>query len=281
MLKNPRLLRAARGIERRMFLTALGAGLSIPVAARLSRIATAAPTAAPKRFFLFYMPHGVAPEHYNPRVSASDPTDFALDQTNVSILGPLQPYKPYVNVYQGLQYTGPAATHTGIVNCLSGSTSIDTTTARTTLEQVIAKSLGVKPLILGACSHQPYGLDNNGMLFWDGTPIDPEKSPVKAADSLFGSLGGPQPVSADVQLRKDLLALTAADIQTLQATLGGLTTEQSKLQKHLVAIQALQAQSNAGAGQVSCSTKPPLPAPVRSSIQAAATIIFIRRRIFR
>ena len=24
------------------------------------------------------------------------------------------------------------------------------------------------------------------MLFWNGTPIDPEKSPVKAFDSLFG-----------------------------------------------------------------------------------------------
>ena len=47
-------------------------------------------------------------------------TDFALDQTNVSILGPLQPYKSYVNVYQGFQYPGAADTHTGIVNCLSG-----------------------------------------------------------------------------------------------------------------------------------------------------------------
>jgi hypothetical protein len=124
-----------------MFLTALGTGLSLPVAARLARMATAAPTAAPKRFFLFYMPHGVAPEHYNPRLSGGDPTDFALDQTNVSILGPLQPYKPYVNVYQGFQYTGVASTHTGIVNCLSGSTAIDTTTPRTTVEHVIANAV--------------------------------------------------------------------------------------------------------------------------------------------
>jgi Protein of unknown function (DUF1552) len=260
MLNNSRLLRAARGIERRMFLTAMATGLSIPVAARLARIATAAPTPVPKRFFVFYVPHGVAPEHYNPRVSASDPTDFALDQTNVSILGPLQAYKQYVNVYQGFQYTGAASTHSGIVNCLSGSTSVDTSTSRTTLEHVIGKAIGVKPLILGACSHQPYGLDANGMLFWDGTAIDPQKSPVKAADALFGGTSGPaQPVSADVQLRKDLLALTAADIQELQKTLTNLTREQTKLQTHLGAIQALQAESNMGSGQSSCSMKPALP----------------------
>src|SRR4029077_16290875 len=130
-------------------------GLSVPLAAKLARIATAATTPAPKRFFLLYMPHGIPPEHYNPQVSASSNTDFALDKTNVSILGPLEPYKQYVNVYEGLQYIGKADTPEGIVNCLSGYQQADTTTSRTTIEHVIGKSLGVKPLILGACSHQP------------------------------------------------------------------------------------------------------------------------------
>ena len=85
-----------------------------------------------------------------------------------------------------MQYPGAADTHTGIVNCLSGSMATDTSTARTSVEHVIAKALNVKPLILGACSHQPFGLDANGMLFWNGTPVDPEKSPVKAFDTLFG-----------------------------------------------------------------------------------------------
>jgi Protein of unknown function (DUF1552) len=259
MPSNPRLIRATQGIKRRVFLQSIAVGLSVPAALRLARVATAAPTTAPKRFFLFYMPHGVAPEHYNPRVSASDATSFALDQTNVSILVPLEAYKQYVNVYQGFQYTGHAETHTGIVNCLSGSTAVDTTTARTTMEQVIAQALGVNPLILGACSHQPYGIDNNGMLFWNGTPIDPQKSPVKAADTLFGGATPAAPVNADVQLRKDLLALTASEIQTLQTSLTGLTSEQTKLQVHLASIQALQANASTGTGQSSCSTRPSLP----------------------
>ena len=260
MSKNPRLFRAVKAIERRMFLKAIAAGLAVPAAFRLAKIATAAPGAAPKRFFLFYMPHGVAPEHYDPRVSLTDRTDFALDQTNVSILGPLQPYKSYVNVYQGLQYPGAAATHTGIVNCLSGSMATDTMTPRTSIEQVIAKGLGVKPLILGACSHLPYGMDANGMLFWDGTPIDPQKSPVKAADTLFGAAVGPTPpVDFDVQLRKDLLALTATEIQGLKSTLSGLTREQTKLQTHLDAVNSLLADASGGPSQSVCTGKPNLP----------------------
>ncbi len=274
MPTNPRLLRAIRGIERRMFLAAIGAGLAAPVAARLGRMATAATTPPPKRFFVFFMPHGIAPEHYNPRVVAGDPTNFALDQTNVSILGPLQPYKPYVNVYQGFQYVGPADTHTGIVNCLVGDMVKDTTTSRVSVEHVIAKAIGVKPLILGACSHQPFGLDSNGMLFWDGTAVDPEKSPVKAADTLFGgSSATAPPVNADVQLRKDLLALTATDISELQKTLSGLTREQTKLQTHLQAISALQSDADLGAGQSICSAKPTLPTVEMVRAASAGQII--------
>jgi hypothetical protein len=257
--------RAAAAIERRMFLKAMALGLSVPAALRVAKLATAATGTAPKRFFLMYIPHGTAPEHYAPKVNNAtvDATktavysDFDLNQTNVSILEPLQPYKSYVNVYQGFQYIGDAQTHTGIVNCLSGSTAIDTSTARTSVEHVIAKALNVKPLILGACSHQPFGLDSNGMLFWNGTPVDPQKSPVAAADALFGGGTTAPPVSADVQLRKDLLAFTASEIQSLQTSLSSLTREQTKLATHLASIQAMQNDSSMTTQSV-CSTKPTL-----------------------
>src|SRR5262245_43846734 len=128
MSRRPLVSRAAKLIERRMFLKAMALGLSIPAAARLARMATAATTAAPKRFFLMYVPHGSAPEHFEPKIMGGDPTKFTLNETNVSILGPLEPYKQYVNVYQGFQYPGEASTHEGIVNCLSGSTATDATT---------------------------------------------------------------------------------------------------------------------------------------------------------
>jgi len=259
-MQNVRLIRATKILERRMFLKALALGLTVPVAARLARTATAAPAAVPKRFFLMYMPHGIAPEHYNPKVADGDRTNFALDQTNVSILSPLEKYKSYVNVYQGFKYPG-GSTHEGIVNCLSGyAGGTDTTGSRTTVEQIIAQGMNVKPLILGACSHQPYGIDKNGMLFWNGTAIDPQKNPAVAADALFGGTSSTpaQPVNADAQLRSDLLTLTAGEISSLQSTLTGLTTEQTKLQRHLDAINGLKS-GGSSSGASTCSSKPSLP----------------------
>ena len=187
-------------------------------------------------------------------------TDFALDQTNVSILGPLQPYKQYVNVYQGFQYPGAAATHTGIVNCLSGSTATDTTTPRTTVEQVIGKALGVKPLILGACSHLPFGLDANGMLFWDGTPIDPAEEPGHRGRRAVRRRRPPRRRSTPTcSCARICWRFTASEIQGLQNTLAGLTSEQTKLATHLASIQALQADSSVSRRSRCCTTKPTLP----------------------
>src|SRR5262245_29645546 len=239
--------------------------MSVPAAMRLAGMATAQAAKPPKRFCLMYIPHGTAPEHFNPKIANANPlamanyNSFDLDQTNVSILGPLQPYKQYVNVYQGFHYPGEAATHTGVVNFLSGSQAIDTSTARTTMEHVIAKLLNVKPLILGACSHPTFGLDSNGMLFWNGTAIDPEKSPVKAFDALFGGATTAPPVNADVQLNKDLLAFTAGEVQAMQTELASLTGEQTKLATHLEAIKSLQADANTMMPPSSCSMKPNLP----------------------
>ena len=98
----------------------------------------------------------------------------------------------------------------------------------------------MKPLILGACSHITNGLDANGMLFWNGTPVDPQKSPVKAFDSLFGGGTTAPPVNADVQLQKDLLAFTAGRVQGLQASCWP-DPRADQAGTHLAAIQSLQA----------------------------------------
>jgi hypothetical protein len=103
-------------------------------------------------------------------------------------------------------------------------------------------------------------MDKNGMLFWNGTAVDPQKSPVVAADALFGGGSGPAPVgNADVQLEKDLLAFTATEIQDLQKTVSSLTREQSKLQTHLTSVQSLLSDSNMMAQPSSCSSAPSLP----------------------
>jgi hypothetical protein len=252
------LERAKAVLERRLFLKALGLGLAAPVALRLSRSATAAATGAAKRFFVMYVPHGIAPEHFNPKMGSSGaPTDFALDMTNESILGPLEPYKQLVNVYQGFQFLGDSASHEGIIGILSGGSATDGSSPRTTLEHVIGKGLGVQPLILGACSHDHGNFTNHSQLFWDGSKaVDPQLNPFAAFDKLFGANTGPT-VSADDQLKSALLDLTTAELQDLKTTAAGLTKEQTKLDSHLDAIATLK--TGAGSGQSTCTQMITLP----------------------
>ena len=279
MRPHLKLERAKAVLERRLFLKALGLGLAAPLALRFAKSATAAPTGAPKRFLIMYMPHGIACEHFNPKMGGdgTDPTQFALDMTGESILGPLEPYKKWVNVYQGFQYLGQACgTHEGIVNILSGQDLCDTTTPRITVEHAIAKSLGVKPLILGACSHQVYSMDLHGMLFWDGSAaVEPQKDPSKAFDQLFGGqTASSMPTqSADDQLRSAVLDLTTAELNDLKSSVSALTTEQSKLQSHLDAISALKAGAGMGSGQSSCTTKPNLPTVEKVRQASAGQVI--------
>jgi hypothetical protein len=260
---------ASLRVRRRVFLSGLGMGLTALSAARLARVALAQASPAPKRFLLFYMPHGVPPEHFRPQVMAGDPTAFALDQSGVSVLGPLQEQlKPYTTVIEGLKYPKGAMTHEALTVALSGlSGGGDTlpaeTVARVTLEHQIASGLNVKPLILGACAHRPFGLDKDGKLMWDGTPVVPEKNPLSAYDAVFGGLDQGAPVAPgpdpDVALTDALRSLTEAELQGLQQELKALTGEQTKLKTHLEAIQALKA-GGSGSTAIACDKAPALSA---------------------
>jgi uncharacterized protein DUF1552 len=260
MKELTRVARARRGIERRLFLKAIGLGMAAPMAWQLSRSAVAqAQGARPKRLMVFFVPHGIPPEHYNPVWNTSTPTEFSLNQSGVSILGSLEPYKQYVNVLQGFSYPG-ASTHQGILTVLSNfgdGRTVDDTTPRTTFEHVIANGLGARPLILGAIPHRPCGIDQDGKLMWDGQYVVPEKNPLVAFDRTFGAAtSGAQDVN--VQLRSALSLLTESQLSSLGTELNGLTSAQSKLQVHLDSLRSLRL--SGGAGQSSCDTAPTLPA---------------------
>jgi Protein of unknown function (DUF1552) len=275
-------------VQRRIFLSALGVGLTAVAASRLSGVALAQASAGPKRFLLFYMPHGAPPEHFRPQVMADDPTNFALDQSGVSILGPLQEtLKQYTTVVQGLKYPKGAMTHEALSVCLSGlSGTADMlpaeTVPRVTLEHQIASAMGVKPLVLGAVPHRPFGLDKDGKLMWDGQAVVPEKSPLVAYDAAFSSLGqapsapGPNP---DVALTEALHSLTEAELEGLQQELSALTAEQTKLKTHLEAIRALKA-GGAGGGVVSCDTAPKLAAVEELRAMSPAEDFFLKEENF-
>lgn len=252
--------RARTRLERRLFLKALGLGLSAPLAYQLVRTATAAPTGAPQRFMLFYIPHGMPPEHFNP---VGEGTNFTLAESGESILGPLESYKSLVNIYEGFMYPG-AQTHQGIVKFLSGTAASDSddTTSRTTIEHFIGNELGVGTLALGAVPHRVWGQDFDAKLLWDGQAVAPQKSPLVAYDSVFGGLGsspGTPDTSVEDELQTKLLTLTEGQIEGLQAGLTNLTSEHTKLATHLESIRALKSSIGGGTSS-SCDTAPTLPA---------------------
>lgn len=235
---------------------------------------------------LFYMPHGVPPEHFQPKVMGNDPTTFALDQSGVGILGPLQEQlNSYTTVVQGLKYPKGAMTHEALTVALSGLSGGDVLPAesvpRVTLEHQIANALGVKPLVLGAVPHRPFGLDKDGKLMWDGTPVVPEKSPIAGYDSAFANLSsapstGPDP---NVALTEALRGLTEAELEGLQSELSALTAEQTKLKTHLEAIRALKA-SGSGGGAVSCTSAPKLAAVDELRAMSPADDFFLKEENF-
>src|SRR6478736_4109216 len=266
--------RAAGRVRRRVFLRALALGLTVPVAARLASNALAAPAARPKRFMVFYTPHGNPTEHFNPALVGGDRSNFSLTANGKGILGPFEDYKRYMNVLQGLYHPKGLGTHDAVVACLSGTnaTDVNDSRPRTTVEHAIANALGVKPLVLGACPYPINAVEVKSHVFWDGQPVLAEKNPVKAYDALFGALDkpsaapGPDP---NVELRDALVELTSREIATLQKELAALTTEQSKLQTHLAAMQALKSGAGtSGAGPVAC-TAPPSIAAI-SALRAAS-----------
>ena len=257
---NTFVARASKRIQRRVFLRAAALGLAAPAAFNLSRLAVAAPIAAAKRLLIFHMPHGVPNIHYNPKVMGGDLTQFALDQSFKSILGPLEPYKQYVNVYQGFKYPTAGGPHFDAVNFLTNSSDIEGNAPRLSIDHAIGQKLGIKPLNLGASARPLGAVTLYPKVFWDGTGfIEAEKNPVKAADAVFGSLKAPTGVNPDVAAREALLDLTVGEVQGMQQELSALTSEQSKLKAHLDALLALRSGTGNGGGSLSCTATPALP----------------------
>lgn len=260
MKEHTFLANARRRIERRMFLKAMGLGLSLPLALKLSQSAVAQEVARPKRLLLVFRPHGVPPEHYNPVVNPSNPADFTFTQTGVSVLGPLEPYKQLVNVLHGFKYLS-GGTHESILTFLSNFPTLnDETTPRTTFEHLIANGLGATPLVLGAAAQRDYrNLDKDTKLTWNGQAVVPEKNPFAAYNKAFASLVDPNAQSQaaiQAQLRTALNALSRKQLDSLGTELASLTRVQNKLSSHIDALQSL----TVGESTNSCSTLPVLPA---------------------
>jgi hypothetical protein len=250
------------GIQRRTFLRALSLGIALPLAAKMSRLAIAAPTAPPTRLFIYYLPHGVPIEHFDP---AGMGADINLEASGIGVLKPLDPYKKYVNVVRGMGMNDMATNHAAIRAMLTGFVEgtapggpVDS------IDNTIANALKVTPFVVGARPYTPgAGFTSDSYLVQHGSWVRPTEDPAAAADAYFQNLGAPAAAQVDESVfRSEAIDLSAQEIETMQGSLSALTSETSKLKLHLDALLALKAagMGNPGGGPVSCTTRPALPA---------------------
>lgn len=257
-------------LRRRVFLKALGIGLSVPVAFQFSRMALAQAT-RPKRMILFYFPHGVANEHLdmepylvpsnelfkNYGADPSAPTGgvhVASDYTfgtrsGFNLLSPLEPYKSQLSVVRGLSQSGEFGTHDSIKNILTGDA------VSSSLDQMVAKELAMKSLFLGSVTrtNDQLNLDTGVMCRNESGWRSPDNDFVGVYDELFGGSSEPtgEPPTPENNLFRDrVLDLTMNEVTEMRKAVKGLTQEEDKLSAHLAALENIKARSD-GLGQAS------------------------------
>lgn len=258
-------MKSEKKLQRRLFMKAVGLGLSVPVALQFSRMALAQPT-RPKRMILYYFPHGVPNEHLDMEPylmpanalfanHGSTPgggmsvrethvaTDYTLNtRSGFNLLSPLSPYKDMLSVVRGLWQPGNFGTHDSIGQILTGDAVFSS------LDQFVAQEINAKSLFLGAVTRTNAQLDlTNGVLCrneagWRA----PENDVVKAYDDLFGGLGSSPtapPTTNEDAFRQQALDLTMGEIVEMRKAVAGLTQEENKLSAHLAALENIKSQA--------------------------------------
>lgn len=233
-------------------MAALGVGLSIPVALRMSRMAVAAPTGRPTRLFIYFVPHGVPTEHYEP----GDGMNLEMGE---GILAPLEPYKQHLTVMRGVS-NYVMDNHDSIRSVLTGGDD-----THDSVDYLVGTSLGATAHVLGTHSYRANspGPDPDSKLLRHGGYVTPTLNPADALEDLFAGLeeGGASPPegASDAVFRQEALSLTEGEVEELQNKVSSLTSESNKLQIHLDSLRTLRATSAGEGATVSCETRPELP----------------------
>lgn len=241
-------------LARRTFLAALGLGLSAPLALRMSRLAVAAPDGnRPTRLFIYFVPHGIPIEHY-------EPGDGMSLTTGEGILAPLEPFKKYLTVMRGVS-NYVQDNHAAIRSVLTGSDDLTDS-----VDYLVAQQLQTTAHVLGTQSYRANspGPDDDSKLARHGAYVTPVLNPADALDELFAGLasGGPaaDPASdLEADFRREAITLTEGEVEAMRAKLSGLCAEENKLSVHLESLAALKAANEGAAANLSCDTRPELP----------------------
>jgi hypothetical protein len=227
-------------ISRRSLLKlALGGAAALPFARFGGSRASAADAGAPRRLILWPSLNGAAPEYFWP--GAAGATSLVTQ--------PLAAYASKMTFLRGVNIEG-SYNHFAVRSMFTGAAVPDYLSPDPTVksvDQVVADAFdtatpsAMRSLHLGAIpadSIEFYQLYGRSTFFFNPTPVHYEANPVTAFDTIFGGLGqggGEAPVDH----RGDVVSITRAELDELEARVAASPREARKLADHTTALDAV------------------------------------------
>lgn len=232
--------RPPRGLGRRGFLAAGGAGLGLALPLLRAGRLLGQPETPPRRLCIWFTPNGVVEETWRP---TGGETDFALSDS----LAPLAPYR------DRLLFFGPSrppetrtteagvsihVSHEGVSAGHELSKLLTGTLPRSfaghywpdgpSVDQIVAARIGTttpfRSIELGnRILHQPADYTNRMIYAGAGRPLPPEDDPARAWDRLFAAMAADGDQAAALRRRRrrrSLLDATHDSIAELSGRLG-------------------------------------------------------------
>ena len=240
-------------LPRRTVLRGLGATLALPLLDAMLPSVTARARAAARpvhRFQAFYVPNGMAMEHWTPMR-----TGAAFDLT--PILEPLGPYRDQVRVLSGLRanwnYIHAGASGSFLTGTVRGGrdeteiiadVSMDQLLARHFADQTQVPSLELsmdRPANAGACSGNLSCVYTHTLSWRSPTqPLPTEWNPRAVFETLFGDSGSTEQSVREARLKqqKSLLDAVTDKLAALRAELG--PHDQIKVEEYADAVRDVE-----------------------------------------
>ncbi|MDA1092300.1 MAG: DUF1552 domain-containing protein [Acidobacteria bacterium] len=240
-------------LPRRTVLRGLGATVALPFLDAMHPAFTTrarAATTAPHRFQTFYVPNGMAMEHWTPK---GEGTNFELSP----ILAPLADFKDQMIVLSGLNaswnYIHAGASGSFLTGTTRGGrneieiladVSMDQLLARHFAEQTQVPSLELSldpPNNAGACTGNLSCVYTHTLSWRSATqPLPTEWNPRAVFETLFGDSGTTDPAARVSRLRqhKSLLDSVSDKLSALRRELG--PGDQAKVEEYTEAVRDVE-----------------------------------------
>jgi hypothetical protein len=275
-----------RSVPRRAVLKGIGATLALPLLDAMvpALTATVRTAAAPvRRFGAVFVPMGERPSHWTPATTGAG-FEFS------PILKPLEPFRNAITVVSNLDRplagTHAVSSGTWLTGCAPKRTEAEDFLAGTSLDQVIATSIGgdtVFPSLeictedltgyVGACD-VGYSCAYMNTISWKSptSPMPLESNPRVVFERLFGRPGSAEERATRMQQNRSILDSVKGDVATLERGLGA--RDRVRLDEYLEHVREIEGRIERAERKATTTVAPTAPVGIPDSWEEHAGVMF-------